>query len=133
MCKYILHKGKKVEKEKEVYEKEKSLTTMLMVLMVMLVVPNKVYAEDQNIDSSTEEVEGNLQWKLEDSDEDGVDDTLVIYGNSDMSNYVNASDYPWNPYASSIVNIIVKDDVSAIGRSVFREFNNLEKVTLGKM
>lgn len=108
------------------------LMTILMALMIILVLPNKVYAENQSTDSSTEEVEENLKWKLEDSDEDGFDDTLVVYGNSDMSNYVNDSDYPWNPYASSIVNIIVKDDVRAIGEDAFREFYNLENVTLGK-
>lgn len=73
------------------------LMTILMALMIILVLPNKVYAENQSTDSSTEEVEENLKWKLEDSDEDGFDDTLVVYGNSDMSNYVSASDYPWNP------------------------------------
>lgn len=74
----------------------------------------------------------DLQWHLEDSDEDGFDDTLVVDGCSDMSSYIEKTDYPWYPYSNSVKNLVIGDNITAIGRNAFYEFENLENVTLGK-
>lgn len=74
----------------------------------------------------------DLQWHLEDSDEDGFDDTLVVDGYGDMSGYIEKTDYPWYSYANSVVNLIIGDNITAIGRNAFREFENLKSVTMGK-
>lgn len=74
----------------------------------------------------------DLQWHLEDSDEDGFDDTLVVDGYGDMSEYNSHTDYPWYPYANSVKYLVIGDNITAIGRNAFYEFENLENVTLGK-
>lgn len=75
----------------------------------------------------------DLQWHLEDSDEDGFDDTLVVDGYGDMSEYNSHTDYPWYPYANSVKYLVIGDNITAIGHNAFYEFENLENVTLGKM
>ena len=77
-------------------------------------------------------VSDDLQWHLEDSDEDGFDDTLVVDGCSDMSSYIEKTDYPWYPYSNSVKNLVIEDDITAIGKNAFRGFENLESVTIGK-
>ena len=50
----------------------------------------QVFVDDKN--TVTEDTDqSNIKWKIVDSNEDGMDDTLVISGNGDMENYNGAN------------------------------------------
>lgn len=52
----------------------------------------QVFVDDKN--TVTEDTDqSNIKWKIVDSNEDGMDDTLVISGNGDMENYNGAEIY----------------------------------------
>lgn len=75
---------------------------------------------------------GNIQWELEDSDADGLDDTLIIQGSGDMPQYSGASYTPWYPYSNSFSKVVIGDGITSIGSNVFYGYHNLKEIKLGK-
>ncbi len=75
---------------------------------------------------------GNIQWELEDSDDDGLDDTLIIQGSGDMPQYSGASYTPWYPYSNSFSKVVIGDGITSIGSNVFYGYHNLKEIKLGK-
>lgn len=56
----------------------------------------------------------NIQWKLEDSNEDGLEDTLIISGNGDMPDYESYDAEPWYAYRKTITHLVIEDGISAV-------------------
>lgn len=90
----------------------------------------QVFVDDKN--TVTEDTDqSNIKWKIVDSNEDGMDDTLVISGNGDMENYDGAKYTPWFPYANNISSVIIENGVTSVGMCSFEDFKNLENVSFG--
>ena len=90
----------------------------------------QVFVDDKN--TVTEDTDqSNIKWKIVDSNEDGMDDTLVISGNGDMENYNGAKYTPWFPYANNISSVIIENGVTSVGMCSFEDFKNLENVSFG--
>ena len=90
----------------------------------------QVFVDDKN--TVTEDTnQSNIKWKIVDSNEDGMDDTLVISGNCDMENYDGAKYTPWFPYANNISSVIIENGVTSVGMCSFEDFKNLENVSFG--
>lgn len=82
--------------------------------------------------AGTEDTEqNNIKWEIVDSDDDGMDDTLVISGNGDMEIYQGAKYTPWYSYVNSIENIIIGNDITSISACSFQDLKKCKKVTLG--
>lgn len=75
--------------------------------------------------------ETNITWNVLDADKDGFDDTLVISGTGDMTEYEGENYVPWHVYASGITQVIVEDGITSIGRYAFSNFKNLKNLNLG--
>lgn len=75
--------------------------------------------------------ETNITWNVLDADKDGFDDTLVISGTGDMTEYEGENYVPWHVYASGITQVIVEDGITSIGRYAFSNFKKLKNLNLG--
>lgn len=75
--------------------------------------------------------QSNIKWEIVDSNDDGMDDTLVISGNGDMEKYDGAKYTPWYPYANNISSIIIENGVTSVGMCSFKDFKNLENISFG--
>ena len=67
----------------------------------------------------------NVNWALYD------DGTLIISGTGSMTEYSASRPAPWNSKRSSIVTIIIGDDVTSIGYCAFQNCDNLTTVMMG--
>ena len=75
--------------------------------------------------------ETNITWNVLDADKDGFNDTLVISGTGDMTEYEGENYVPWHVYASGITQVIVEDGITSIGRYAFSNFKKLKNLNLG--
>ncbi len=90
--------------------------------------PEKTEAEETEPEETVEEAEelevgpvsgtwgDNLTWEL---DEGGV---LTISGSGSMRYEYASSGYPWYPYASQIVSVVISDGVTTIGSYAFDSY-----------
>lgn len=81
------------------------------------------------IDSGTCGAQGdNLTWALDNKG------TLTISGTGAMLNYdwtgTTPPTRPWADYQNSIIELVVNDGVTALGRSAFYRMNNMQRVVL---
>ena len=76
------------------------------------------------------EVSSNIQWKIEDLDEDGLEDTLTISGEGDMPDYTSYEEEPWYAYRKIIRHLIIGDEITSIGSYTFM-CNNLQSIEWG--
>ena len=76
------------------------------------------------------EVSSNIQWKIEDLDEDGLEDTLTISGEGDMPDYTSYEEEPWYAYRKTIRHLIIGDEITSIGSYTFM-CNNLQSIEWG--
>ena len=69
----------------------------------------------------------DLTWKLT-----GVEGnmTLNIYGSGKMENYLNYNDSPWYAYCSSIVKVMLPEEITSIGNRAFEDCKNLTSITI---
>ncbi|MCD8354377.1 MAG: leucine-rich repeat domain-containing protein, partial [Clostridiales bacterium] len=65
----------------------------------------------------------DLTWVLEDG-------TLTISGTGDMTDWSSSSSVPWYSYASSIISVVIADDVTSIGNYTFYNCESLTSVTI---
>ena len=73
----------------------------------------------------------NIQWKLEDSNEDGLEDTLIISGNGDMPDYESYDAEPWYAYRKTITHLVIEDGITSIGNYTFI-LENLKSIEWGE-
>lgn len=64
----------------------------------------------------------NLFWSL---DSKG---TLTIGGSGDMTSWESSSSVPWNRYRDSISRLIIKEDVTSIGKHAFENCEALTQI-----
>lgn len=76
------------------------------------------------------DVSDDIKWELDDSDDDGLEDTLIISGNGDMPDYTSYEEAPWYAYRKTISHLIIKDGITSIGSYSFL-FENLENIEWG--
>ena len=76
------------------------------------------------------EVSSNIQWKIEDLDEDGLEDTLTISGEGDMPDYTSYEEEPWYAYRKTIRHLIIGDEITSIGSYTFT-CSNLQSIEWG--
>ena len=76
------------------------------------------------------DVSDDIKWELDDSDDDGLEDTLIISGNGDMPDYTSYEEAPWYAYRKTISHLIIKDGITSIGSYSFL-FKNLENIEWG--
>lgn len=74
----------------------------------------------------------NTEYEMIDSDNDGIDETLIISGNGDMPDYNASADIPWTPYANSVTKVIVEDGVTNVGKIAFYNMKSIKSADLGK-
>lgn len=66
----------------------------------------------------------NLQWSL------NTDGVLEIYGSGEMTSWTNEESVEWYALKSSIVELVIKDGVTSIGKYAFYGCNNLKDVSI---
>lgn len=76
-------------------------------------------------------ISDNIQWKLEDSNEDGLEDTLIISGNGDMPDYESYDAEPWYAYRKTITHLVIEDGITSIGNYTFI-LENLKSIEWGE-
>lgn len=81
-----------------------------------------IVASAAEIDSGT--CGENLNWSLDDSGK------LTIWGSGDMDNWDYPTYAPWDEYKESINSIEIKDGVTSIGNSAFKECKSLTSATI---
>lgn len=75
-------------------------------------------------------ISDNIQWKLEDSNEDGLEDTLIISGNGNMPDYESYDAEPWYAYRKMITHLVIEDGITSIGNYTFI-LDNLQSLKWG--
>ena len=59
-----------------------------------------------------------------------VDDTLIISGTGEMTDYAGSAAVPWVSYRNLIKSVVIKDGVTSVGKYSFNSFPALENVSL---
>ena len=67
----------------------------------------------------------NAQWAL-----DPATGTLYISGTGKMEDYGSSSQTPWANYKDAVRKVVVEEGITHIGGCAFKEFSNLEAVSL---
>ena len=67
----------------------------------------------------------DAKWYLTD------DGTLTVYGSGAMDNWLSLSSVPWRSERSSIKKVVIRDEVTTIGKCAFYGCTNLTSVTIG--
>lgn len=93
---------------------KKMLAIVFAVVMLLVVVPMSVFAEEPAISWTYEEETGEL----------------VISGNGAMDNYSATAPAPWDEYRTEIKKISVESGVTTIGNDTFIGCSNLTEVSL---
>lgn len=88
----------------------------------MLISASAAVAKTQIIDQYSGNA-CNLYWELDD------EGTLTISGSGDMPSFYNKVE-PWSAYKNNIKTIVLEEEVTALGVSVFRYYQNLETIYL---
>lgn len=74
----------------------------------------------------------NTAYEMIDSDNDGIDETLIISGDGDMPDYSSSDDLPWGSYANGVTKVIIEDGVTNVGKNAFSKMKSITTVSLGK-
>ena len=89
-----------------------------------------LFSDGEESISAVGDVSDNIHWKLEDSNEDGLEDTLIISGRGDMPDYTSYEEAPWYAYRKTILHLTIEDGITSVGSYTFA-FGNLQSINLG--
>lgn len=99
---------------------KKSISLILMLVIIVGMVPVRAAASDDGISASGTCGE-HLTWTLS---EDGV---LTISGEGDMPYFTTA---PWNDYADQITKVVIREGVTSIADYSFRSCSRLTEAVI---
>ena len=99
------------------------LLTIFCALLAVLILANPTEARAATVAIGT--CGDDAKWYLTD------DGTLTIYGSGAMDNWLSLSSVPWRSERSSIKKVVIRDEVTTIGKCAFYGCTNLTSVTIG--
>ena len=100
------------------------LSALLAVAMLFALMPTAAFAATE-VASGTCGAEGNnLTWTLDDSG------TLTISGTGAMKEYENYNQRPWVAYKNDIKKVVIREEVTTIGKHAFEDCSQLSTVEL---
>lgn len=85
-----------------------------------------VHEQNTTVDYANGECGQNLHWAL------SVDGLLTISGTGEMSKFTYDDTVPWDDFRDLIIEVIIKDGVTSVGRYAFQSCENLKSISLPK-
>lgn len=98
--------------------KKRFLSLLLAALMLCILLPMTVSAENGNVCGD------KLTWKLDSAG------TLTVSGTGNMSDFENVSDIPWYSQHDKVKSVVIEKGVTSIGQNAFNDCTKLASIEI---